>query len=107
MTDLASRFAADLAATTLTDVTGGGLAAAAAGSYLVNFTNRTASAVTVRLAVTSGAAAGNADYLEYDASIPSNGVLSRWPIPLATGWKVFAYASATGVSVNLIGRKEG
>lgn len=106
MADYSSRYSADLAATTLTDITDGGVAAGRAGSYLLNLCNRSDAEVTVRVAVTTGGAAGNADYLEYDAAIEPKGVLSRWPLPLGEGWKLFIWASATGVSANALGRKE-
>lgn len=102
---MASRYASNLASETLTDITGGG---ADAGTYLLNLCNRDgANERTVRVAVTSGAAPTDADWIEYDTTVEPRGVLSRWPIPLAQGWRVYVRASGASVSAHLIGRKEG
>lgn len=101
----AKRYAANLAAAALTDITGGGIANADVGTYLLNICNRSNVPVTVRVAITGGAAPGLADYIEYDAAVQANVPLSRWPIPLSAGWKLFVYASAAGVSATLIGQK--
>lgn len=107
MASLAKKYAADLAANTLTLLTPGGVAAPDAGTYLVNFCNRGAAEVQVRFAITTGAAPEPADYFEYGATIEAAGVLARHPAPLGEGWMVYAWASTAGVSVNVIGRKEG
>ena len=101
---MAQRYAAALAANALTDITAGG---AEEGTYLLNVVNRSpGDTVTVRIAVTSGGAPGDADWLEYGTRIEPNGVLSRWPFPVGAGWKVYVWASLAVVSVNLIGVKE-
>jgi len=101
---MAQRYSAALPAAILTDITGGG---AEEGTYLLNVVNRSAGeTVTVRIAVTSGGAPGDADWLEYGARVEPNGVLSRWPFPVGDGWKVYAWASTAVVSVNLLGVKE-
>ena len=100
---MAQKYTADLAAETLTDVTGGG---ALTGTYLVNLCNRSGGDITVRLAITTGVSPVAADYLEWDTVIEPGGVLSRWPLPLGNGWRVYARASAAGVGVNVIGRSE-
>lgn len=103
---LAKRFAADLAATTDTDLTGGGLNVADNGTYLLNICNRTGFNVAVRFAITDAAAAPtDADWIEYGTVILPNDVLSRWPVPLSTGMSVWAWAGNAGVSVTLIGQK--
>ncbi len=107
MAGLAKKYTADLAANTLTSVTPGGVASGDVGTFLINLCNRSEQDVKVRLAVTTGSAPDLADYLEYDATIEANGVLARHPVPLSEGWLVYALASAAGVSINVIGRKEG
>ena len=97
------KFSADLAAATLTDITAGGLPTGTAGTYLLAFTNRTATQTTVRWAVTTGGAAGVSEYLVYDAPLTANGVIRDWPIPLYDGWKVWVYSATASVSVTLIG----
>ena len=107
---MANRYALALPATTLSDITAGGLAAGKGGSYLLNLVNRAGTDRSVRVAVTTGAAVTLADYVEYDAPLAAAGsdgnVLSRWPIPLGEGWKVFVYASDADVSAVLIGQED-
>lgn len=89
----------DLSATTWTQVTAGP-SSGRIRTVSVNFVNRNATAVTVRLAIsTTPTTPANTDYLEYNVSIPANGVLERTGIVLSSGIGVGAYASATGVSV--------
>ncbi len=62
----------------------------------MNLCNRTGSAVTVRLGVVpSGDTIGADHWIEYDTSIPANGVLERTGFVLAAGDKVYVYASAS------------
>lgn len=107
---MANIHAAALAANTLTDLTGGGLAAGKAGAYLLNICNRSNAARLVRVAVTSGAAATTADYIEWDAVVgPAGGngnMLSRWPIALGVGWRVFVQANGADVSAVLNGQED-
>jgi len=71
----------------------------------INLCNRTDSAITARIAIRSGAL-DDADYLEYDTSIPAHGVLERSGIVLSAGETIVAYASAVGVSVRVHGFEE-
>ena len=85
-------------ATTWTEV----VAAPTTGNTKVvtlNVCNRSGAALTVRiaLAATAGAVA-NGDEIEYDVSIPGNGVLERTGIVLSESNGLHIYASATGVS---------
>lgn len=72
----------------------------------VNFCNTTSTAINVRLAATSGAAATLPDYLEYDVSVPANGVLERTGIVLSPAEVLIARASALGVAVQARGFEE-
>lgn len=94
---------ADLAAAVDTDLYTA--PAATVATAAVAFVNRTAAAIAVRLAVRSAALA-NTDYLEYDASVPANGVLERTGIVLSAGEIITARASAVGVSVRAHGFEE-
>ncbi len=60
----------------------------------LNLCNRTASAVTVRVALSDTAGnAGTTGYeIEYDASIPANGVLERTGIVLSASNGLHVYA---------------
>ncbi len=75
-------------------------------SCTVRFCNRTAASVSVRLAIAASGTPVNAEYLEYDASIPANGVLENTGLVLEATRLIVAYASATGVSVNVYGFEE-
>ena len=65
----------------------------------INILNRGASAVTVRLALAATDTPTNAEYIEYDISIPSKAVLERTGLALAAGQKLVVYSDATDVSV--------
>lgn len=94
---------ADLAATTDTDLyTAPALTVTTAN---VEFCNRTAAAIPIRLAVRSGAL-GNSDYLMYDFSLPANGVVVRSNVVLSASEIITARAAAVGVSVRVHGFEE-
>jgi hypothetical protein len=86
----------DLAATTLTTVY-----TCPVDTFTVcnvNLCNRTASAITVRVAVATTNTPTDSEYIEYDVSIGSNGVLERAALVLDSGKRVVVYASAVGVA---------
>lgn len=94
---------ASLAAATNTD-----LCTAPAGKVItvnVNLCNRTSNPVQVRLAIRSAAIA-DADYIEYDTTLPANGVIERTGLVLSAGEIITARASATGVSARVHGFEE-
>ena len=87
---------ADLAATTLTT-----LYTCPATTFTVasvSICNRTASPITVRLALASAATPTNAEYIEYDTTIAANQVLERTGIVIDAGKLIVVRSSATGVS---------
>lgn len=69
----------------------------------INICNRGTSAITARLAVATAATPANAEWIEYDASIPASGVLERTGIVAQTGRRVVVYVSAATASVNVYG----
>lgn len=71
----------------------------------VSICNRTASAVTVRLALTStGSTPSTTDYLEYDASLSANGVLERTGIVMtASNQLVVTAGTGNALSVIVVG----
>jgi len=94
----------DLPATTNTEIfeCGAGKKAWVA----VNFCCR-AGAANVRLAHTSGGTPGDADWIEYDVPLAVGGPpLLREGIRLEDGEKLYAWASAEDVSVNVYGKEE-
>ena len=71
----------------------------------VSICNRSATAVTVRLALTTtGSTPATTDYLEYDASLSANGVLERTGIVM-TAANQLVVTSGTGnvLSVVVVG----
>ena len=69
----------------------------------VSLCNRTAAAVTVRIAVAANATPTAAEYIEYGASIPANGVLERSGIVMSPTNQLVVYASTTGISAMAFG----
>jgi len=71
----------------------------------INLCNRTETPVTVCIALHDGVLA-DADYLEYDTSIPAHGVLERTGLVMSAGETITTCASADGVSVRVYGFEE-
>lgn len=92
---------ADLAAITNTTVYT--VPASTVATINAGFVNRTGAPVTVRMAISALDTPTDAEYVEYGASIPANGVLERSGIVCGAGEKVVCYASAVGVSVRIFG----
>lgn len=65
----------------------------------VSICNRNATAVTVRLGLSTSTTPGNAEWLEYGSTIPANSVLERTGIVVdATNKYLVVYSSTTSVS---------
>lgn len=75
-------------------------------SFNVNVLNRTASNVTVRMAISATSSPTNSEFLEYEATVPANGVMERTGLVASAGKNLIVYASSTGVSVNVFGFEE-
>ncbi len=95
---------ADLSATTNTTVYT--VPAGKVASFNVNVLNRTASNVTVRMAISATNSPTNSEFLEYEATVPANGVMERTGLVASAGKNLVIYASSTGVSVNVFGFEE-
>ena len=75
------------------------------GVVSVSICNRSATAVTIRLALTTtGSSPATTDYLEYDSSLSANGVLERTGI-VTTAANQLVVTAGTGnvVSVVVVG----
>ncbi len=75
-------------------------------SFNVNMVNRTSANITVRLAISASATPSNSEFLEYDATLPANGVLERTGLVASAQKNLVAYANAAGVGVNVYGFEE-
>jgi hypothetical protein len=64
----------------------------------VNIVNRSASAVTIRVAVASAATPADSEYIEYDVSLAAKGVLERTGIVMDAGKLLVVRSSATSVN---------
>jgi len=89
--------AADLSASTNTTLYG----PVTAGTFTianVSICNRSASSVTVRLALASSASPGGAEWLEFGVTLPANAVLERTGLVMKAAEYLVVWASATSVN---------
>ena len=70
----------------------------------ISVVNRSSStAATVRLALSATATPSNGEWIEYDVSVPKNGVLERTAISLNASKNIVAYSAGADVSVSVYG----
>jgi len=69
----------------------------------VSVCNRSASTVTVRVAVSTSGTPSGAEWLEYDTQLLANGVLERTGIVLDATKRIVVYASTTSVNAVVMG----
>jgi hypothetical protein len=93
--------AADLSAATLTTVYT--VPATTFTVATVSVVNRSASTVTIRLALASSATPTDAEWLEYDVSLAAKGVLERTGIVMDTGKLLVVRSSAASVNAVVYG----
>ena len=94
---------ADLTASTNTTVY-----AVPAGKYakvIINVCNRNTNAVNVRIALAVSDTPSNSEWIEYNTSIPSGGVLERGEIFIDNFRKIVVYSDTSSVSVNVYGEE--
>jgi hypothetical protein len=96
---------ANLSATTITNIYTVPASTVATCNILV--CNRNSSAVVVRLALSASAGVQATDeFIEYDITIPANGVLERTAIMLQAAKIVTAYSDTANVTVIVDGFEE-
>jgi hypothetical protein len=69
----------------------------------VSVVNRSASAVTIRLAISSSATPADSEYLEYDTSLSAKGVLERTGLVIDAGKLLVVRSSAASVNAVVYG----
>ncbi|MEI4262783.1 hypothetical protein [Roseovarius sp. D0-M9] len=73
-------------------------------TVVVSLCNRAAAEALIRVAISTQAAAPvSADFIEYDVTLPPNGVLERSALVLGAGEKVFVRASTGDVTARVHG----
>jgi hypothetical protein len=75
-------------------------------TFNVSICNTNASAVTVRLAICATSTPAAGEYLEYDATIPANGVLERTGLVASASKLIVGYANTANVNFNVFGYEE-
>ena len=94
----------DLSATTAANV---GQAGSSGGTFSVTITNRSTSAVTVRLGLgTSSATFQDARYVLYDEPLAAKSSLTFSPIVAEANDYIVAYSSAASVNALMMGHDE-
>lgn len=69
----------------------------------INITNRNATSITARIAVSAADTPTDAEWLEYDSTVLGNGVLERTGIVLAAGQKIVVRSSTVNVNAVAMG----
>jgi hypothetical protein len=69
----------------------------------VSIANRGTTDIKARVALTAGATPTNAEYIEFDATIPGNGVLERTGISLNAAKRVVVFINSANGSVSVYG----
>lgn len=72
----------------------------------VSFCNRTSGNVKIRLALSASNTPAAGEYIEYDSTVASNGVLERNGIVLDATKNILAYSDTSLVSVVVYGFEE-
>lgn len=71
--------------------------------FNIRFANRNTNAVKVRVAIGTGASPAAADYIDYDLTVPGNGILEDLGQVASSGEKVWARSDTANVSVRAFG----
>lgn len=71
--------------------------------FNVTVANRGTTATTVRLAMAAAATPTTAEYIEYDSSVPGNGVLERTGLVMQAGKRLVVYAGNANLAFSAYG----
>lgn len=96
--------AADVVAVTNTTVYT--VPSARVGTFTLSLCNRTTGVILVRVALSATATPALTEWIEFDASLPANGILERSGLVLDATKNLVVYTSAAGVSAVAFGFEE-
>ncbi|MQA21758.1 hypothetical protein [Rugamonas rivuli] len=77
--------------------------AGATQTFNLRFANRNAAAVRVRVAIGTGGTPAATDYVDYDVTVPANGILEDTGLVCSINEKVWARSDTANVSVRAHG----
>lgn len=80
--------------------------ASTTSTFTVSICNTGSSAITARLAIAGTGTPGASEWLEYDVSIPANGVLERTGLVAQASENVVVYVSAATAAISVYGFEE-
>jgi len=80
--------------------------AATTSTFCVSICNTSSSSITARLAISATGTPGSSEWLEYDTTIPSFGVLERTGIVAQATKNVVVNVSAATAAVSVFGFEE-
>ena len=72
----------------------------------IRVANRNAAAAKIRVAIGTGANPTAADYIDYDISVPANGILEDTGLVCSAGEKVWVTSNVANVSARVHGFEE-
>lgn len=74
-------------------------------TFNIRLANRNPNDVRVRIAIGTGGAPALADYVDYDALLPANGILEDTGIVCSAGEKIWVYSNTANVSARSWGMR--
>lgn len=80
--------------------------ASAIATVNIRMANRNSSSVKIRVAIGTGASPAAADYIDYDVTIPANGILEDTGIVCSAGEKIWVRSDISNVTVRIHGFEE-
>ena len=100
---MASGILGQSAPTATTNTTVYTVPSATTATFSFNVCNRGGSAITARVAIASSDTPSDSEWVEYDVSIPANGVLERTGFVAQAAERVVVYVSAATASISVYG----
>lgn len=80
--------------------------AATVATFTLSIVNRGGSVAKVRVALSASGTPGNSEFIEYDTTLSSSGVLERSGIVMGATKNVVVYSDSADLSVSVFGFEE-